>query len=79
MLKYATADQSEQSLETVNCNEILRTIELNIDAQLKATEGQLIVESLPMIQAHPTLITQVSDSNTFHYFPTCHLLSYSKD
>ncbi|MEL6843783.1 MAG: ATP-binding protein, partial [Bacteroidota bacterium] len=59
ILRYATADQAEQALTTVDCKEVLELIRLNIDAQLRETGGQLIVHDLPSIQAHSTLIMQV--------------------
>ena len=60
ILKYATAtEESKIELEKVNCNEVLNQIKLNLEFQLKESEGQLLFGNLPNLEAHRSLMLQV--------------------
>lgn len=59
ILKYATATESKVELENVDCNEVLSQIKLNLEFQLKESEGQLLYEDLPRLEAHRSLMLQV--------------------
>jgi len=60
ILKYATATESSKvEFEKVDCNEILAQIKLNLELQLKESDGQLLFENLPSLEAHRSLILQV--------------------
>lgn len=59
ILNYATATESKVSSEIVDCNEVLEKIKLNLEFQLKESEGQLIIGELPSLNAHRALMLQV--------------------
>lgn len=59
ILTYATATEPKVELEKVDCNEILDQIKLNLEFQLKESEGQLLFENLPSLDAHRSLMLQV--------------------
>lgn len=59
ILKYATATESKIELEKVDCNEVLKQIKLNLEFQLKESEGQLLFETLPSLDAHRSLMLQI--------------------
>ncbi len=59
ILKYATATESNIELEKVDCNEVLNQIKSNLEFQLKESEGKLVFENLPSLEAHRSLMLQV--------------------
>ena len=60
ILEYATSiEESKIELKKVNCNEVLGQIKLNLEFQLKESEGQLLFENLPSLNAHRSLMLQV--------------------
>jgi len=58
-LKYAAADSDDSNSENVDCNEILKLIKLNLEFQLKESDGQILFENLPTLKAHKSLMLQV--------------------
>lgn len=59
LLLYAKSDQNSQPTEEVDCNDIIAQIQNQLSTQFLETNATLLVEKLPTIQAHPTLILQI--------------------
>jgi len=59
ILLYAESDQSTQTIEVVNCNELIAHIKRRLSAQLSETKTAIICDKLPSVKAHQSLLLQV--------------------
>lgn len=59
ILLYAESDQSTQTIQLVDCNELIAQIQRRLSAQLSETKTSVFCDKLPSIKAHESLILQV--------------------
>lgn len=59
VLRYAALDGYEQGLETVDLNEILRSVKTDLEMVIQKRQAQLSWEFLPVLQGYPVLIYQL--------------------
>ena len=71
LLSYSRINTREEPFQPVDLNHILKEVKSDLSAQVKATNGQIIVGQLPVIEADSTQIRQlfqnlISNGLKFH-------------